>query len=310
MNLPTFLFNRFFHKYPNRRPHQTVAVDKINLADMLDPADPKAAWFGHSTVFMQIAGKTILCDPIFYNMFWFFSIFMGKRFTEDLPLQPQEFPEIDVLLLSHDHYDHMDRHSIMAVQNKVKRFLVPHGLGKRLRDWNIPSEKIREMSYGETATEAGIEFTCTPNHHFSGRSIFDRNKTLWCSWVIATAKNNVFFSGDGAYGSHFKNIGEKYGPFDFVCMECGQASKFTSEIHMVPEKAVQAEIDLQGKLMLPIHWGMFSQSNNDWTQQVSRLVEQAQTQNVDVATPQIGELINIGNNNYPHAHWWEELQQM
>lgn len=310
MKLPTFLFKRFLHHYPNRRPHQPISIERLSLEKMMDEDKPKAVWFGHSTVFMQIAGKTILCDPIFYNLFWFFSIFTGNRFTQELPLQPQEFPEIDVLLLSHDHYDHMDRHSIRSVKDKVKKFCVPHGVGDRLRSWGIEEEKINELSYGDSINEAGLTFTCTPNHHFSGRSLFDRNKTLWCSWVIATPKTNVFFSGDGAYGDHFKDIGKSYGPFDLVCMECGQGSDFTTNIHMVPEMAVQAEIDLQGKLMMPIHWGMFSQSNIDWMQQVNRLVKKAQDKNIDVTTPHIGEMIDIGNNQYPHSLWWESLREV
>jgi L-ascorbate metabolism protein UlaG (beta-lactamase superfamily) len=307
MKIPYVLFKRFLHKYPNRRPHQPIPVEKLNLDDMLNTKQSKAVWFGHSTAFMQIGGNTILCDPIFSNLFWFFSLFTGRRFTEQLPLVPQEFPEIDVVLLSHDHYDHMDYHSIMGIKDKVHRFCVPRGVGARLRQWGIANEKITELSYGETLCFAELIFTCTPNQHFSGRGLFDRNKTLWCSWVITSKKVNVFFSGDGAYGPHFEKIGDKYGPFDLTLMECGQANEAFGKIHMTPEKVVQAQIDLQGQLMLPIHWGMFSQSNNEWTRQVERLLREADMRAIKVATPRIGEIVTIGAERYPCTSWWQEL---
>ena len=307
MKIPYFLFKRFLHKYPNRRPHQPIPVDKLDLNDMLNGKQSKAVWFGHSTAFMQIGGKTILCDPIFSNLFWFFSIFTGNRFTEQLPLAPQEFPDIDVVLLSHDHYDHMDYYSIMAIKDKVQRFCVPRGLAIRLKKWGIANEKITELSYGETLGDGELIVTCTPNQHFSGRGLFDRNKTLWCSWVITNKKVNVFFSGDGAYGPHFKKIGDQYGPFDLTLMECGQGMEFSGHIHMIPEKVVQAQIDLQGQLMLPIHWGMFSQSNTEWTQQVERLLKEAETRAVKVATPRIGEIVTIGAEKYPCTSWWKEF---
>lgn len=138
--------------------------------------------------------------------------------------------------------------------------------------------------------------------------MFDRNKTLWCSWVITGNKVNTFFSGDGAFGPHFEKIGSEYGPFDLTFMECGQANESFSNIHMTPEKTIQAQIDLQGQLMIPIHWGMFSQSNNEWTRQVERLLKEAERRNVKVATPKIGELITIGIEKYPCELWWKGLK--
>ncbi len=293
--------------HPHRRPHRPIFVEKLNLAELLNTQQSKAVWFGHSTVLMQIDGKTILCDPIFSNLFWFFSLFTGKRFTEELPLVPQEFPEIDLVLLSHDHYDHRDYHSIMEIKDKVHGFCVPRGVGTRLQQWGIAKEKITELSYGESLCVSDLLFTCTPSQHFSGRGLLDRNKTLWCSWVIASKAVTVFFSGDGAYGSHFEKIGSEYGPFDLTFMECGQANEAFGKIHMVPEKVVQAQIDLQGQLLLPIHWGMFSQSNNEWTRQVERLINEAERKAIKVATPRIGEIVTIGAEKYPCAAWWSSL---
>lgn len=295
-------------KYPNRRPHQPIPVEKLNLAELLHVKQPKAVWFGHSTVLMQIEGKIILCDPIFSNLFWLFSIFTGRRFTEQLPLMPQEFPEIDVVILSHDHYDHLDYHSIMRIKDKVHRFCVPCGVGAHLQQWGIAHEKIAELSYGDTLHVADLIVTCTPNQHFSGRGLFDRNKTLWCSWVITGKQVNIFFSGDGAYGSHFKKIGSEYGPFDLTFMECGQANAAFGKFHMIPEKVVQAQIDVQGRLMVPIHWGMLSQSNHEWTHQIERLLKEAEMRKIKVSTPKIGELVTIGDERYPCTSWWRELK--
>lgn len=308
MKIPYILFKRFLHSYPNRRPQQTIPVEKVNLSVMLNEKQPQVVWFGHSTVFMQLEGKTILCDPVFSNLFWLFSIFTGRRFTNKLPLVPEDFPTLDAVLLSHDHYDHMDYHSLMAIKDKVQRFYTPRGVGARLQRWGIAKDKITELSYRETWHEAGLGFTCTSNQHFSGRGLFDRNQTLWCSWVIAGKKAKIFFSGDGAYGPHFKEIGDRYGPFALTLIECGQGAEFCGNIHMVPEKAVQAQIDLQGGLMVPIHWGIFSQSNIEWTQQIERLLREAERKTVKVTTPRIGEIVTVGAECYPCTPWWRELK--
>ena len=305
MKLPFFLLKRLFLKYPKRRPSEPITVQKLDPESFLS-GDAKAVWFGHSTVFMQMDGKTILFDPMLHEFFWFFSLFMGKRFAKELPLRPKEFPAIDVLLLSHDHYDHMDRQSICELQKKVRRFCVPRGLAARLRGWGIAPERIIELSCGESWSDGRLCFTCTPNRHFFGRTLRDRDRTLWCSWVIAGSQKKVFFSGDGAYGPHFKKIGGQYGPFDLIFMECGQGTARMSSIHMVPEKAVQAQLDLQGRVMLPIHWGMFSQSNKDWTAQIERLLAEAGRRNAAVTVPRIGEIVEIGGESYPVEHWWKE----
>ena len=303
MNIPWFLLKRLFLKYPNRRPAKQLNAHSLDVTSFLTGGS-KAVWFGHSTIFLQIERKTILCDPMLHEFFCVFTLFMGKRFTKKIPLLPKDFPVIDVLLLSHDHYDHMDYQSIMELEKRVQHFCVPHGLAKRLQHWGIDMERIVELSYGDVWKDGNLTFTCTPNQHFSGRSLNDRNRTLWCSWVIAGQMQKVFFSGDGAYGPHFKQIGNMYGPFDLIFMECGQGSKRMSMIHMVPEKAVQAQLDLQGTVMLPIHWGMFSQSNKDWTAQVERLLKAAQQRGTKVTVPSIGEPVHIGADTYPTNRWW------
>jgi len=305
------LFNRLkmnYKEYPDRRPKRAIPVVKPDLTGFLRSGQAQAVWFGHSTVLIQAEGKTILCDPVLTELFFVFTLFTGKRFTKELPLTIREMPVIDVLLLSHDHYDHMDRRTILALESKVKHFCVPCGLRDHLEKWGIAKDKITELSYGETANISDLVFICTPSRHFSGRRLNDRNKSLWCSWVITGKQTNVFFSGDGAYGPHFKEIGDNFGPFDVTFMECGQANAAFGNIHMIPEKAVQAQLDLNGKLMVPIHWGMFSQSNTDWIAQVERLLRAATGKGVAVATPMIGEIITIGLENYRGCFWWRKYR--
>ncbi|CQR72197.1 metal-dependent hydrolase [Sporomusa ovata DSM 2662] len=305
------LLNRIkmnFKKFPNRRPPRPIPVVKPELDRFLRCDQSQAMWFGHSTVLIQIEGKTILCDPVLTELFFLFTIFTGKKFTAELPLTIEEVPSIDILLLSHNHYDHMDRRTIMALKNKVKHYCVPQGVGACLEKWGIRKADITELSYGQTLYTSDLILTCTPSSHFSGRALNDRNKTLWCSWVIAGKETNIFFSGDGGYGPHLKEIGDKHGPFDITFMECGQANTFFGQIHMIPEKAIQAQLDLKGKLMVPIHWGMFSQSNTDWTAQVERLLSEAQQKGVQVATPMIGEVITIGADKYPNLSWWRNYR--
>lgn len=295
-----------FEENNNRRPRRPIPVITTDLTDFLQ-GEYKAVWFGHSTVLMQVEGKTILCDPVLSELFWLFTPFTGKRFTSKLPISLKNMPQIDILLLSHDHYDHMDYKTIMALKNKVNHYCVPSGLGERLKKWGVDENKITECTYGESLNISDLTISCTPSKHFSGRGLKDRNKTLWCSWVITGKKINIFFSGDGGYGSHFKLIGEQYGPFDITFLECGQAVLFR-DIHMVPEQTVQAQIDLMGQLMIPIHWGMFNQSNPNWTHQVERLITEAQKKDVPVALPKIGEIITIGDNCYPSRPWWREYK--
>ncbi|VBB07211.1 metallo-beta-lactamase [Lucifera butyrica] len=304
------LFDRLkmnFTENPDRRPQRSIPVVKPELTGFLSDKS-QAIWFGHSTVFIQAEGKTVLCDPVLTKLFWLFTLVTGKRFTDELPVTVRDIPRVDILLLSHDHYDHMDYKTIMALKDKVNHYCVPAGVGMRLEKWGIDKEKITEFTYGETLEILDLTFTCTPSRHFSGRRLNDRNKTLWCSWVITGKKTNLFFSGDGAYGPHFKLIGDKHGPFDITFLECGQANDFFGQIHMVPEKAVQAQIDLKGQLMVPIHWGMFSQSNPNWTGQIERLMLEARKKGVPVATPRIGEIVTIGDDNYPNRQWWRDYR--
>lgn len=264
----------------------------------------KVIWFGHSALLLELEGKRLLLDPMFGNAPSPFPAFGGKRFTKKLPIELEDLPPIDAVFFSHDHYDHLDYGSIQRLKNKVGRFFVPLGVACHLVRWGVAPDRIQEFDWGEHTDWEGLSLTCMPARHFSGRGLSNRNGSLWCSWVIGGQTARVFFSGDSGYGPHFKEIGEKYGPFDLTLMECGQYNTRWAPIHMVPEDTVQAHIDVRGNLMIPIHWGAFKLALHDWRDPVERAVREAEKRGTKIATPRIGEPVLIGSENYPVNPWW------
>jgi len=289
---------------PKRKPERPIPIVTIDTLPIQDTKQAKVIWFGHSTVLLEMDGKRILLDPIFANTPSPFPLIGGKRFSRVLPIEPSRLPSIDIVILSHDHYDHLDYNSIMQLKDKTRLFCVPCGVGRRLKKWGVDPEKIREFEWWNELMIAGMTLTCTPAKHFSGRSLFDRNSTLWCSWVIAGKQAKVFFSGDGGYGPHFKQIGEKYGTFDLTLMECGQYDERWSAIHMMPEETIQAHIDVKGNSMIPIHWAAFSLAFHDWTEPIERVTKAAKERKVNIITPKIGETVIVGLTEYPVSTWW------
>lgn len=281
-------------------PVQSINPEQINgLADSLT----RVTWFGHSTVLIETSGKTIFIDPMFGEVPAPIPWFGSKRFNPKLPLDIESLPFIDVVLISHDHYDHLDYGSIIKLKEKVGKFYAPLGVGAHLISWGINPDNVIEMDWWETESFEELTFVSTPARHFSGRGLFDRGSTLWCSWVIQSEYMNIFFSGDGGYGEHFKEIGDKYGPFDFTMLECGQYNEQWAQIHMLPKQIPQAQIDLRGKLMMPIHWGAFKLALHRWNEPVELLLKETTKLGMDVATPEIGEPIIIGE-PFPNVHWF------
>jgi L-ascorbate metabolism protein UlaG (beta-lactamase superfamily) len=298
------VLKEFLKGNPNRQPKQPISIEPLNLSDESKELQTKITWFGHSAFLLQTNGKNILIDPMFGRAPSPVPIFGNKRYSKKLPFKIEELPQIDLVILSHDHYDHLDYVSIKKLMNKVSQFIVPLGVGGHLERWGVPNMKIKECDWWDEAEFAGLSLVCTPSRHFSGRSLTDRNSTLWSSWVIKGEDFNLFFSADSGYGPHFKEIGEKYGPFDVTLMECGQYHEKWSAIHMLPEETVQAHLDVRGKLMIPIHWGAFTLSLHDWTEPVERALKAASEQGVAVSTPRIGETVSFNASEYPRSTWW------
>jgi L-ascorbate metabolism protein UlaG (beta-lactamase superfamily) len=292
----------FLKGSPERRPEASLPMASYAPGQKKDAA-ARVTWFGHSAFLLEIEGKTLLFDPMFGKAPTPFPV-RNQRYSRELSFKIEELPIIDAVVLSHDHYDHLDYGSIMKLKDKVKNFIAPLGVGAHLQRWGISPEIIQEHDWWDEFTFEGLHLACTPARHFSGRSLTDRNATLWSSWVIIGEEKKIFFSGDGGYGTHFKDIGEKYGPFDLTLMECGQYDARWAALHMMPEETVQAHQDVQGKLMIPVHWGAFTLSLHAWHDPVERVVRSAEEAGVRIATPKIGETFTFSHDEYPTTAWW------
>ena len=289
-----------------RRPARPLVPERLDVAEVAKAKQAQITWFGHSTFLLQVDNKNLLLDPVFGRSTSPFPAIGPQRFSNQLPASIEELPHIDVVLISHDHYDHLDYGSVKKLSAKTTMFFVPLGLAAHLRKWGVPAKKIAELDWWDERTFEGLKLTCTPSRHFSGRTLTDRFATLWCSWVIAADKTKVFFSGDGGYGPHFKQIGDKYGPFDLTLLECGQYDPHWSSIHMMPEQTVAAHADLRGKRMIPIHWGAFALALHSWTDPIERVLAAGAKANATIITPKIGEVVTFLGKEYPTDPWWKQ----
>lgn len=301
------VFWEFIKGSPSRKPSAPLPMLALNQEDLKPPLIPRVIWFGHSAALLQMAELTILIDPMFGNAPSPFPMVGGKRFNGKLPMKLEDLPYIDAVLLSHDHYDHLDYSTIRSLKDKVAAFIVPLGVGQHLLRWGVEADRITELDWWDELELKGLKLACAPARHFSGRGTANRDSTLWCSWVIHELSSKVFFSGDSGYGPHFKEIGERYGPFDLTMMECGQYDEKWAAIHMLPEQTVQAHRDVKGDVLLPIHWGSFTLALHDWSDPAERVTKEAERLGVRVTTPMIGESVPIGGDVTPMRKWWRQV---
>jgi L-ascorbate metabolism protein UlaG (beta-lactamase superfamily) len=305
----TLFRKQFFESAAGREPKNKLSSVKRTLNNGI--ADHIAiTWFGHSTILLQLAGKNILIDPVFSERASPVQYFGSKNYNGTNIYSIKDLPKIDIILLSHDHYDHLDYNSIKQLAASVPGFYAPLGVGAHLEKWGVAKEKITEMDWWEkTFIDANIQLIATPARHFSGRGLNDRNSTLWASYVIKTDSSSIYFGGDSGYGKHFKEIGDKYGPFDLTMLESGQYNEYWPTIHMMPEETVQANQDLKGKIMMPIHWGKFTLSWHNWDDPIERVTKKAEELNVKIITPMVGEEIII-DSILPQSKWWRDNMKM
>jgi L-ascorbate metabolism protein UlaG (beta-lactamase superfamily) len=262
-------------------------------------------WFGHSTFLLTIDNKKILIDPMFGPSPSPVPFIGSKRYSEDLLYLIEELPSIDAVMITHDHYDHLDYPSILKLKNKVNHFFVPLGVGAHLVKWGVGVERISECNWWDELDWKGLKIASVPSQHFSGRGVLNRDSTLWTGWVICGKNQRIYTSGDGGYGPHFKQIGEKYGPFDLTLIEGGQYDKRWDAIHMMPEESVQAHLEVKGKNMMLIHWGAFTLAYHSWTDPVERALSAAQEKGVKIIVPRIGETIFLGGSLPTPKPWWQ-----
>jgi len=288
-----------------RRPARPIIAKQLDLEAFLAGQAPQLAWLGHSASLIRMQGKTILIDPMLSKAASPVQFAGPKRFSKP-PISADELPHIDAVLISHDHYDHLDYQTIKKIRGKTTTFFVPLGVAAHLEKWGVTKKQIVELDWWDKASIGDITFVCTPARHFSGRGLNDRFKTLWCSWVIRSNNAKLFFSGDTGYGPHFKEIGDKYGPFDLTMLECGQYDRRWPNIHMQPEQTFAAHQDLRGKRLMPLHWGAFSLALHSWIDSVERVKAAAEPSHTEIMTPELGDITPITSGAYPKTAWWKK----
>ncbi len=286
-------------------PIQELTVDKFNLENN---TALNFARLGHSTLLIQMSGKYFLTDPVFSERVSPVQWLGPKRF-HPVPMDIDSIKEIEAVIISHNHYDHLDEGSIKQLKEKVNHFVVPLGIGDKLMAWGVDESKITQLDWWQNIKLNDVELISTPAQHFSGRGITDTDKTLWSSWVIRNQQHSLYFSGDTGYFPGFKDIGEKYGPFDYAFMECGAYNELWRDIHMMPEDSLQAFKDVRGKVMVPIHNGTFDLSTHAWFDPMEKITKLAQENNVTLLLPQIGQLINT-TEAVATSSWWIPKKQI
>ncbi|KYZ75152.1 MBL fold metallo-hydrolase [Anaerosporomusa subterranea] len=284
-------------------PTEPIPAVKTDLMS-LDRNKDIVIWLGHSSYYLQLGGKRILIDPVFSSYAAPVS-FVNKAFKGTNPYTAEDMPELDYLLITHDHWDHLDYPTISALKPKIKQVICGLGVGSYLEQWGFATSHIHEADWF-TAVELETDFTVhvLPARHFSGRML-TRNKTLWASFALVTPERRIFFSGDSGYGPHFKQIGESLNGFDLVILDNGQYDKDWPYVHMTPEEAVQAAEDLKAKALLPAHVGKFAIANHPWDEPFQRITAASQNKNYRLLTPMLGEPVELANEQQVFSPWWE-----
>jgi L-ascorbate metabolism protein UlaG (beta-lactamase superfamily) len=296
----------FFNKSPRSTPADTIPSRKTSLL-ALPPSQNVLIWFGHSSYYMQLDGKKFLIDPVFSGAASPIS-FTTPSFPGTDIYTVDELPDVDYLLITHDHWDHLDHDTILKLKGKVKKIITGLGTGDHLEYWGYDKSLIIEKDWNETVPlSSGFSVTVTPARHFSGRGLA-RNRALWVSFVVQGPVHKVYVGGDSGYDDHYKAIGEKYGPFDLALLECGQYNEYWKYIHMMPEETAQAAVDLRAKRLMPVHWSKFALALHAWDEPILKVTEAAKKLNLDVVHPFIGEKVQIDSAT-EYSTWWEGVEK-
>ncbi|MEM1214389.1 MAG: MBL fold metallo-hydrolase [Bacteroidota bacterium] len=289
-------------------PTQPLPIIPFDRDAFLAPSDhAKFIWYGHAVVLLRMAGKTLLIDPMFGENTTPIAPMATKRFSNNTLAIIDDLPEIDLVLFTHDHYDHLDLDSVEKLLPKVKQYFVALGVKRHLVAWGVPAERIVEMDWWDTQALGKIDITFTPTQHFSGRGLTDRLMTLWGGWAFKTPTENIWFSGDGGYGPHFSEIGRRLGPFDFAFMECGQYNEDWRPVHLFPDESVQAALDAGVARAMPFHWGGFPLSyQHTWEEPPTDFVAAAEASDLAYALPKLGEIFTAVE--APKDAWWKAVE--
>lgn len=288
-----------------RKPTDIIPVEKIESVEKAEAGDLNVYWLGHSSSLVQLGDKNILIDPVITEFASPVGFVGVKRFS-DLAITPEELPNIDLLLLSHDHYDHLDYRTVMEIKDRVGMFVVPLGVETYLLGWEIPKEKITVMSWWDEVVIDEVTVTSTPCQHFSGRNPLKGNTSWWCGYVFSDSNHTVYYSGDGGFTDEFKEIGQKF-DIDLALMECGQYDSAWRSSHMYPEESAQAAKDVGAKWIIPVHYGTFCLCNHAWDDSIKRIMSVKDEMDLNIATPIIGQKVFFDVIDTYHEAWWEGL---
>jgi L-ascorbate metabolism protein UlaG (beta-lactamase superfamily) len=285
-------------------PGQALPVRGLTTADIESAPDASLWRLGHSTMLFKLDGRYWLTDPVFSGRAAPVQWAGPKRFHAP-PIEIEALPRLAGVILSHDHYDHLDYASIVRLIPKADLFVAPLGVGDRIVGWGVDRAKVRQLDWWQATEVGGMRLTAAPSRHFSGRGLRDGDRTLWVSWVIEAGGLRLFFSGDTGYHDDFTTIGERYGPFDVTFLENGAYNTMWPEVHMLPEETLQAHLDLRGRWMVPVHNGTFDLALHPWYEPFERIRGLARAAGVPVATPMMGERLSLLQ---PHegGAWWRE----
>lgn len=296
----------FFRKKENRRPLDSIPSVKTDLAS-LPLNEDLLIWFGHSSYLLQFGGKRILVDPVLSGNAAPLG-FMNKAFKGAHSHTAEDLPYIDYLLITHDHYDHLDYKTVKTLKNKVGAVICGLGVGAHFEKWGFPTNQIIERDWWEAAVlEDSLSVHLTPARHYSGRGV-KRSNTLWTSYVVTTPTRKIYLGGDSGYGEHFKEIGQRFGPFDLAVLENGQYNPAWRNIHSLPEDVVQAGKDLNAKRVLPGHSSKFDLAGHPWNEPLQKITELSERANLSLVTPMIGEIVKLNDSTQTFAKWWQGLE--
>ncbi|MDR3366328.1 MAG: MBL fold metallo-hydrolase [Prevotellaceae bacterium] len=300
----TLLMDKLLAKHERVRPDSAIAALKTDLHS-LNPNEDLLVWFGHSSYYMQVEGKRLLVDPVFSSaaspVF-----FVNRAFKGTDIYAADDMPDIDYLIITHDHWDHLDYPTVKALRHRVAKVICPLGVGEHFERWDFDVQRVVELDWNEAVhPDTGVEVVCLPARHFSGRG-FSPNQSLWASFLLKTPTLKVFMGGDGGYDTHFADIGRRFGPVDFALLENGQYNDSWRYIHMKPEEMLQAGKDLKAKVVMPVHNSKFALSSHPWDEPMSRAVEAWNSGDFGLATPMIGERVSLRDSAPAHGRWWRK----
>ncbi|MEU6283304.1 MBL fold metallo-hydrolase [Streptomyces sp. NPDC047028] len=298
---------------PLRAPSGTVPVHATTYADLARPPATglRLTWMGHSSVLAEIDGHRVLFDPVWGERCSPFP-FVGPWRLHPVPLPLAALGPVDVVVISHDHYDHLDMPTILALAGTDTLFAVPLGVGAHLEHWGVAAERLSELDWHESTRVGGLTLTATPARHFCGRGLRNTQHTLWASWAVAGKEHRIYHSGDTGYFEGFKDIGAAHGPFDATMIQIGAYSPFWPDIHMTPEEGLRAHLDLQGGaphgVLLPIHWGTFNLAPHAWAEPGEWTKDAGDEAGQPVALPRPGEPFEPGG-KVPGEPWWRTVSR-